>query len=174
MITVRFWLLAAAVSVPFCKAYGDSPDLSPPEIRRTVAVLDPVDLTTQKSFNAQTSDSGWGEFLRRCFASRSAWKVVGRDSMRAKERQFGFVSYRGCHEFQCAFDVGNIYSAEFVLFSSLSRLGGAYVYTLNLVHVPSSQTVWSRVGEAGLGDAGNPGGPLESAWTHLIGRLAPD
>lgn len=173
MSFIRLCLAAAALQALFCKAFAASPAAVPAEGARTVAVLDPVDLTTQRP------DSSRGEILRRSFASRPAWKVVGRDSMRAKERDFGFTAYRNCHEFQCAFDAGNIFSAEFVLFSSLSRLGGVYVYALNLVHVPSSQTVWSRVGEAGPGGTGLDGGgnadvSLENAWAHLIGRLAPE
>jgi hypothetical protein len=150
------------------KAFAATPAEVPPDGPRVVAVLDPVDLNTRRS------DSAWGEFLRRRFAASPSWKPVGRDSMRAKAYEFGFSAYRNCHEFQCAFDAGNVFSAEYVLFSSLTRLGGTYAYTLNLVHVPGSQTVWSRVGEAGPGDSGNPGVWLGSAWTRLIARLAPE
>jgi hypothetical protein len=173
MAPARIWLGAVLLAL-LGKAHGALPASAPPDGRRTVVVLDPVNLTKQENPNSYKSDSAWGEFLRGCFASRPAWKVISRDSMRAKEKDFGFSAYRGCHEFQCAFDAGNVFSAEFVLFSSLTRLGGAYVYTLNLVHVPGSQTVWSRVGETGLGEAGAPDVPLENAWTHLIGRLAPE
>ena len=174
ILPVRSWLAAAALSGALYPVSAASHGPAPEGNRHAVAILDPVDLTSRETSHARGGDPDWGEHLRRCFASRPAWKVVGRDSMRAREDRFGFVSYRGCHEFQCAFDAGNVYAAEFVLFSSLSRLGGAFVYTLNLVHVPSAQTVWSRVGEAGVGEAGNPGANLENAWARLIGRLSPE
>jgi hypothetical protein len=163
-------LCSASLSLqaPMGKACAASPTGVPASAARTLAVLDPVDLTTRRP------DSARGEFLRRSFALRPGWKVIDPDSMRAREKEFGFSAYRGCHEFQCAFDAGNIFASEFVLFSSLTRLGGVYAYTLNLVHVPSSRILWSKVGQAGPGAIGDPRIQLEAAWTRLVGRLPPD
>lgn len=160
------WLAILALQAPFQNAYAVSaPDGTGPS-QRAVAVLDPVDLTTRKS------DSTWGDFLRRRFAATSAWKVIGRDSMRAKEKEFSFTAYRGCHEFQCAFDAGNIFAAEYVFYSSLTRLDGAFAYTMNLLHVPSSRTVWSGVGQAGPGQIGDSRVSLQEGWTRRIDRLS--
>jgi hypothetical protein len=159
--------VAAALQALSCLAYGAAAGSGNLPHRPALAVLDPVDLNTQKS------DPEWGEFLRLRFAANPSWKMIGLDSMRAREKEFGFSAYRNCHEFQCAFDAGNIFSAEYVLFSSISRIGGIYAYTLNLVHVPASGTVWSRAGEAGADGIGNPRLRMEDILTRRIARLSP-
>jgi hypothetical protein len=52
-----------------------------------------------------------------------------------------------CVEFQCAFDAGNALQTEFVLFGTSTSLPDLRAFTLDLVHVPSSQVVWTRIGE---------------------------
>jgi hypothetical protein len=79
-----------------------------------------------------------------------------------------------CHEFQCAFDAGNILSAEFVLFWSVTGIDELYTYTLNLVHVPTSQTVWSKVGDIRKRQLGSPSGALEASLVQLADWLGPD
>lgn len=156
-----------ALQAPIGTPYAVPGPGAPGSAAHAVAVLDPVDLITRRP------DSAWGDFLRARFAAYPSWRVIGRDSMRAKEKEYAFTAYRDCHEFQCAFDAGNIFPAEYVLFTSLSKLDGVYAYTMNLLHVPSSRTLWSGVGQAGPGKAGDSRLSLEAAWTRRIGRFSP-
>lgn len=136
--------------------------------KRILAVLDPIDLHIMKA------DPDWGDFLRRGFAENRGWKVITRDTMIAKMKDYGMDTRVPCHEFQCAFDAGNVLSAEFVLFWSITSLDDLYAYTLNLVHVPTSQTVWSRVGEVSKRQLGAPGAAMESALAQIADWLGPD
>lgn len=136
--------------------------------KRVLAVLDPIDLHILKA------DPDWGDFLRRGFMGNPGWKVITRDTMITKMKDYGLDTKVPCHEFQCAFDAGNVLSAEFVLFWSLTSLDDMYAYTLNLVHVPTSQTVWSRVGEVSKRQLGSPGAAMESALAQIGDWLGPD
>jgi hypothetical protein len=136
--------------------------------QRVLAVLDPVDL------HLMTADPDWGDFMRRSFAANPSWKVLARDSMMTKLQDYGVDTRVACHEFQCAFDAGNILSAEFVLFWSVTGLDELYAYTLNLVHVPTSQTVWSKVGDIRKRQLGSPSGALEASLAQLADWLGPD
>jgi hypothetical protein len=136
--------------------------------QRVLAVLDPIDLHIMKP------DPDWGDFLRRGFTANRGWRVITRDTMIAKMKEYGVDTRAPCHEFQCAFDAGNILSAEFVLFGSITSMDDLYAYTLNLVHVPTSQTVWSQVGEVSKRQLGAPGAAMESALAQIADWLGPD
>ena len=49
-----------------------------------------------------------------------------------------------------------------------------YTFTFNLVHVPTSQVVWSRVGEVRKRQLGTPSAAMEVALTQLARDLGPD
>ncbi|MEO7777200.1 MAG: hypothetical protein ABIY63_06690 [Fibrobacteria bacterium] len=153
---------------PICGAFSDEAKLGKDSEQRMLAVLDPIDL------HSQWADRDWGDFLRKSFAANTAWKVVSHDTMAAKFRDYRLDPRIPCHEFQCAFDAGNILSAEFVLFGSVTSLDDLYAFTLNLVHVPTSQTVWSRVGEIRKKQMGPPSAPLETALSRIGMELGPD
>jgi hypothetical protein len=91
-----------------------------------------------------------------------------------KFKEYRLDARNACHEFQCAFDAGNILSAEFVMFGSVTSLDDLYAYTLNLVHVPTSQTVWSRVGEIRKRQLGIPSAAMEATLAQIAGDLGPD
>ncbi len=158
-------IVLVALQATFEGANAAAAPATPGFAAHSLAVLDPVDLITRKP------DSAWGNFLRGRFAAQPDWKVIGRDSMSAKDKAYSFSAYRDCHEFQCAFDAGNIFPAEYVLFTSLTRLDGIYAYTMNLLHVPTSRTLWSGTGQAGPGRSGDPRLALEAAWTRRVGRF---
>ncbi len=136
--------------------------------QRVLAVMDPIDLHTQKV------DVEWGEFLRKSFTANPNWKVIPRDTLAAKFKDYKLDPRIACHEFQCAFDAGNILSAEFVMFGSVTSMDDIYAYTLNLVHVPTSQTVWSRVGEIRKRQLGIPSAAMEATLAQIAGDLGPD
>jgi hypothetical protein len=119
-------------------------------------------------------DMEWGEFLRKSFTANAGWKVIPRDTLSAKFRDYRLDPRIPCHEFQCAFDAGNILSAEFVMFGSVTSLDDIYAYTLNLVHVPTSQTVWSRVGEIRKRQLGTPAVVLEATFAQIAAELGPE
>ena len=151
-----------------CAAFSEAAQRADEPERRVLAVLDPIDLHLMKA------DPDWGDFLRRGFTENRGWKVITRDTMISKMKEYGIDTRIPCHEFQCAFDAGNVLSAEFVLFWSVTSIDALYAYTLNLVHVPTSQTVWSRVGEVSKRQMGAPGAAMESALAQLAGWLGPD
>lgn len=109
---------------------------------RTVAVLDPVDL------NTNLPDPIAGRLLRRGLEGNPAWRVLPGDSLAKQLRDVGMDPDMPCTEFQCAFDAGNALQSEFVLFGTSTDLPDFDAYTLGLAHIPTSQTVWSRVGQA--------------------------
>ena len=164
----RLLLFLMSLSAPSCIAFSESAKGAGEAERRILAVLDPIDLHTLHS------DPDWGEFLRRGLASNRGWKVINRDTMIAKLKDYGMDTRVPCHEFQCAFDAGNVLSAEFVLFWSLTGLDDLYAYTLNLVHVPTSQTLWSKVGDVRKRQMGAPSAALEAALAQLAAWLGPD
>lgn len=142
--------------------------MSKEDEQRVLAILDPVDLHSQRV------DQEWGEFLRRSFAANRKWKVLSRDTVIAKFTEYHIDPGAPCHEFQCAFDAGNVLSAEFVLFGSVTSQNDLYAFTLNLVHIPTSQTLWSRVGEVRKKQLGAPSASLEAALNRIAGELGPD
>lgn len=109
---------------------------------RTLTVLDPVDLSTN------LPDAGAGRMLRQTMAGNPAWRVLPGDSSARQLRDFGIDPDLPCAEFQCAFDAGNALQSEFVLFGTATDLPEVNAYTLGVAHIPTSQMVWSRVGQA--------------------------
>jgi hypothetical protein len=109
---------------------------------RTLTVLDPVNLTT----NLPEPEAG--AILRAHLKKNPAWHVLEGDSTTRLLREFNLDPDLPCAEFQCAFDAGNALQTEFVLFATTTSLPALHAFTLDLVHVPTSQVVWSRVGEA--------------------------
>lgn len=109
---------------------------------RTLTILDPVNLTTS------LPDPEAGAILRAHMKKNSAWHVLDGDSTARLLREFNLDPDLPCAEFQCAFNAGNALQTEFVLFATTTSLPALHAFTLDLVHVPTSQVVWSRVGEA--------------------------
>src|SRR4051812_45632313 len=81
-----------------CGAFSEAAKNAGEPERRVLAVLDPIDLHILKA------DPDWGDFLRRGFAENRGWKVITRDTMIAKMKDYGMDTRVPCHEFQCAFD----------------------------------------------------------------------
>ena len=160
------FLIGFAATV--CGAFSDQAKLGKESEQRVLAVMDPIDLHTQRV------DQEWGEFLRKSFMANPGWKVLTRDSLNAKFTEYKLDPHNPCHEFQCAFDAGNVVSAEFVMFGSITSMDDVYAFTLNLVHVPTSQTVWSRVGEVRKKQVGIPSAAMEAVLMQIGADLGPD
>ncbi len=154
------------ISIVPCLAFPDKQKLEYDE--RIMAIMDPVDLHTQRI------DPEWGEFLRRNFQTNPKWKIILADTMASKFKDYRLDPRAACHEFQCAFDAGNILGAEFVLFGSITALNDLYAFTFNLVHVPTSQVVWSKVGHVRKKQLGQPAAALEATLVQMAGSLGPD
>ncbi len=161
-------LFLACLAPKPCSAFSEAAKGAAGSEQRVLAVLDPVDL------HLLHADPDWGDFMRRGFGANPNWKVIPRDTMMSKLKDYGVDTRVVCHEFQCAFDAGNILSAEFVLFWSVTGLDDLYAYTLNLVHVPTSQTVWSKVGDIRKRQLGSPSGALEASLKQTAEWLGPD
>jgi hypothetical protein len=161
-------LQAAHASGPDRIAAPDSSFSGP----RTLAVLDPVDLTTN------LPDPLAGKLLRRNLAANPAWRVLSGDSIAKQLRDLGMDPELPCSEFQCAFDAGNALQSEFVLFGTSTDLPEVNAYTLGLAHIPTSQMVWSRVGQAPnrFGEGGRTarrGNILEGPLRFAVSDLDP-
>lgn len=135
-----------------------------------VAILDPVDLGIQEV------SPDWGRALRSAFAGQPAWSPLPVEKMDAKLKEYSINPATPCHEFQCAFDAGNVLLTEFIVFSTSTQVGAWQTFTLNLVHVPSSQVVLSRAGEvrrAPESKDGKGGETLEKALEKLLADIEP-
>jgi hypothetical protein len=161
-------LILSGLMVRPCRGFSDQAVQPMVTEKRVLAVMDPIDLHSQKI------DVDWGEFLRRSLAANPNWKVITRDTLAKKFDEYRMDARNACHEFQCAFDAGNVLSAEFVMFGSVTNLNDLYAYSLNLVHVPTSQTVWSRVGEIRKRQLGIPSSAIEAALAQIARDLGPD
>lgn len=143
---MRFPTLAFILTLAMLPAHrsvaATSADLGAFKGPRTLAVLDPVDLSTN------LPDAAAGRMLRRSLAENPAWRVLTGDSIARQLRDLGMDPDLPCAEFQCAFDAGNALQSEFVLFGTATDLPEVNAYTLGVAHIPSSQVVWSRVGQA--------------------------
>ena len=167
-VRLGFWLFVFlfGLSIVPCLAFPDQAKLLNDE--RVLAIMDPIDLHTQRV------DPEWGDFLRKNFQANPKWKVIRADTMASKFKDYKLDPKAACHEFQCAFDAGNILGAEFVLFGSITGLNDVYAYTFNLVHVPTSQVVWSKVGDVRKKQLGQPAAALEATLVQMAGDLGPD
>ncbi len=155
--------LCAPFSIGLCAA-GPEPSSGPPQI----LVIDPVDLGVEGD-----GQRLWGELLRQNMEYSGFWQVIPRDSADSRYSQYGLEPEKGCREFQCAYDAGTVVGANFVLFGTVTGLREIYAYTLNLVHVGTVQTVWSRVGEVVRKRVGNPAQAVQTVLGDLISHLDP-
>ncbi len=131
----------------------------------SLIVLDPVDIG---DFKVKRE---WGDFIRDELTLRKKWIVISRDTVQKRLLEYKLDAQKPCHEFQCAFDTGNMLPAEFVLFSSLTRLDQLYTYTLNLIHVPSSQVVWSRIGDMRSKKGDDSVAAVKSQLSQILSEL---
>ncbi len=136
---------------------------------RSLSILNPVDLTTG------LPDPDAGELLRATLAKNPQWKVLPGDDADRTLREYGLDPHLPCTEFQCAYDAGNALQNEFILFGTTTSLPEMHAYTLDLVHVPSSQVVWSRVGQAPKRSGGHnrKGYILEGTLQFAVSDLDP-
>lgn len=161
-------ILATCVMMIIWQSHAaGAPRKAVPAPGRSIAVLDPVDLEYMSSSRESGRD------LRRIFSGLPAWRVHPVDSMEAKLREYRINPLDPCHEFQCAFDAGNVLLTEFVAFSTVTTVGGWQTFTLNLVYVPRSLIVFSQAGEVKRGGGTNPGEALEGALKKLLANVDP-
>jgi hypothetical protein len=134
---------------------------------RTVAVLDPVDV----GFMSPRPLAA--DFLRKGLARSGRWDILPGDTAAARLARLGFDPERPCKEFQCAFDAGSALQVEYVLFGTVASLRELQAYTLALLHVPTSQVVWSRAGDIPRRDGQRPAHALESSLGWAVEGVDP-
>ncbi len=93
--------------------------------------------------------------------------------MESKFREYNVPPSNACREFQCAFDAGNYMMSEFVAYGTVTRVDDWLAFTLEIVHMQSSQTVFSEAGEVRRGTDANPGAALESVFRRMLEGLDP-
>lgn len=130
----------------------------PPSARPLLAVLDPVDLSQARSLPPA------GEALRNAAREAERFRLLSGPETEAKLREFKWNAGRPCHEFQCAFEAGNVLMAEYVLFGTLTPLDGLHAYSFNVLDTRSGRVVESAVGHASR----NPEDPgADPSLAHL-------
>lgn len=134
----------------------------------SLAILDPINL------HNQSPDGDFGDFLRKAFAGNPKWRLIPEDTVAARFRDYKMDAAAACHEFQCAFDAGNVLASEFVLFGSITPWGDLYAYTLNITHVRSSQVVWTKVGEVMRRQMGEPAAAMLATLEQIVDGLEPE
>ncbi|MDB5047450.1 MAG: hypothetical protein JWO30_521 [Fibrobacteres bacterium] len=139
---------------------------------RSLTILDPVNLASG------LPDPESGGMLRRALSQNPHWRVTSGDSTGRMLRELGLDPDLPCTEFQCAFDAGNALQTEFVLFGTTTELPDLHAFTLDLVHVPTSQVIWSRVGElpkryGSAGKENRKGYVLEGSLQFAVADLDP-
>jgi hypothetical protein len=175
LVPIRACLIAGMLSLTGVHAAKPEGAASPESTStgpRTLAVLDPVDLTTN------LPDPLAGKLLRRSLSANPAWRVLSGDSIAKQMRDLRMDPDLPCSEFQCAFDAGNALQSEFVLFGTSTDLPEVNAYTLGLAHIPTSQMVWSRVGQVPnrVGESGHTarrGNILEGPLRFAVSDLDP-
>lgn len=133
----------------------------------TLAILDPVDVATGRVMPM------YGDLLRAKLLGTGKFGPLTRQAMEKKLKEFNWEADKPCHEFQCGFDAGNILLSEYVLFGSVTALDGIYAYTLNLLHVPSSQVIASEAGDVSRNPFRGGDDPLNARLTAFISQLDP-
>lgn len=137
------------------------------DTRRSIAVLDPVDVGFQAGRRLAA------DFLLRGLSRGDIWRVMPSDTVARRLKELNIDPEKPCKEFQCAFDAGSALQVEYVLFGTLASLRELQAYTLTLLHVPTSQVVWSRAGDIPRKDGERPGEALENALGFAVEGLDP-
>ncbi len=130
---------AAAGAVPVAETPRNSDALGS---RTSLAILDPVDLSQAKPLPQA------GEFLRNAFSKGERFRPLSGAETEAKLRVYKWNTGRPCHEFQCAFEAGNVLMAEYILFGTLTPLDGLTAYSFNVLDTQTGRVVESMVGHA--------------------------
>jgi hypothetical protein len=138
-----------------------------PTAAPTLAILDPVDLSEGRG---QTQ---YGDFLRAGLRDAGRFQALPREGMEKRLSEFNWRPARSCHEFQCAFDAGNILQSEFIFFGTVTALDGLYAFTFNVLHVPSGQVVHSEAGDVPRKPGEGGDGPLKARLAAWLSALDP-
>ncbi len=147
--------------------FGKSASAEQQDSLPKLLILDPV------SLKSSLGNREMGEQLRSLLRVKKKWNVLSREQAEQKYREYSFEKYRGCHEFPCAFDAGNIVQAEYVLWTTLTRVENMGVFTFNLANIPSSKVVWSEVGEVLLKEGSEGSDALVHRWSQIFKPLDP-
>jgi TolB-like protein len=132
-----------------------------------ISILNPADL-----MNARP-DTDAGAILRSALSGDARWIVNPESTQIRILSENGIPPDSACTEFQCGFDAGNALQTEFVLFGTVAPLQDVFTFTLSLVHVPTSQIVWSRSGDISRKDPERSGKALRDGLGFAVASLDP-
>ncbi len=169
LITQKFgtWLGACIFWIA-CVDRLEAREPDPAPHTPSLAVLDPVDLGNPSKV------AGFGDVLRSAAAGNRAWRLIPKDTLVTRFREYRMDPAAPCREFQCAFDAGNVLAADFVVYGTVTPWRDMYAYTLNVLCMHTSRVVWSRAGEAPRKPGSAPAAALEKILAKLIGGLGLD
>jgi hypothetical protein len=111
--------------------------------------------------------------LRGIFTSNDAWRVISREEMERKFKDYKIDLTPTCNNLNCAFDAGSIMQAQYVLYSSFTIFQHYYIFNLNLVDISATKVVWSENGEIPIKTGRNPGEALLHRLHQIIQALKP-
>ncbi len=164
-----------ALTIPLASP-SDSSDRQPPATSDPLpsanphpglAILDPVNVAANQILPL------FGDILRSGALASKKFAPIPRALMENKMREFGWDSTTHCHEFQCGFDAGNILLSEYVLFGTITPLDGIFAYTLNVMHVPTSQVVRAEAGDVSRNPGIGGDAPLKAKLSAFAAGLDP-
>lgn len=148
-----------------------SPESSPTVPSATalpvLAILDPVDLSVEQSLPQP------GHVLRSAAGRSARFQVCSGLEIARKLMDFDWNGGRPCHEFQCAFDAGNILMADYILYGSLTPLKGIHAFSFNILDTRSGKVVHSTVGHVPRQSRDSGGAVLRSHLAEFAGGLDP-
>jgi hypothetical protein len=134
----------------------------------SLAILDPVDLSQDRSLPRS------GQILRSSASRAGRFQVQTSLEIARKLIDFDWNRGRPCHEFQCAFDAGNILMADYIAYGTLTPLPGVHACSFHILETRTGKVVQSTVGQVPRSprDSGEAG--LRSYLVDLATGLDPD
>jgi len=156
-------VLGLALATAWVAALSASPTLGQGQVR--LAVLELVDLAD----NQQSPVSS--DLLRKTLIASGSWTVIGKDSVEKRLTEFNVDPRQACNNPQCAFDIGNVVQAEYVLFGTASLLASAHAVTLKLLHIPTAKILWTKVAEGHGSSQNERTRNLEKVFSASAGEM---
>ena len=105
------------------------------ELRPKLLVLDPVNLKNNRN------EGKVAIRLRDIFKTSEKWNVLKEKDVQLKLLAYKKDKSRACKELACAHDLGDIARADYVLFSTVSKIGRMVMLNLNLLDVKATKIV---------------------------------
>ncbi len=133
-----------------------------------IAVLDLVDINTERPI------ASLAEILRDRLEKDGKFHPISRDTLHQRWASFGSDPNTACNQIQCAFDLGSLAQAQFVLFGTASKTQQFQSITLKLLHIQSAKIIWAKVVSNETNPGVNRSQPIDKVLEDAISGLSPE